>query len=113
MRPGDVANSSAEAAIKVPPLGNSLSADRCMAWPPQLGVRLPEGKWMNGLAPAKGAVMHGLDGGKTLRPHPRGNVTVERNALAKHLLMEARRLHPGIDFQFDAAIEVAFSLSVC
>lgn len=83
------------------------------AWPPQLGVRLPEGKWMNGLAPAKGAVMHGLDGGKTLRPHPRGNVTVERNALAKHLLMEARRLHPGIDFQFDAAIEVAFSLSVC
>lgn len=74
-------------------------------------MRLPKGEWLNGLAPAKGAVMHKLDGGLMLRPHPNGNVTVERSALARHLLLEARRLHPDIAFRFDTAIQVLNTVS--
>jgi hypothetical protein len=35
-----------------------------------------------------------------------GNVTVERAALAVHLVKEARRLYPAIRFQFDTMIQV-------
>lgn len=67
---------------------------------------------MNGLAPAKGAVMHATDGGMTLRPHPDGNVLVERAALAKHLLQEARRLYPAINFQFNMEPQVCMDFTV-
>lgn len=37
----------------------------------QLGVRLPDNDWLDeGLAPAKGAVMHRADGFKEHRYHP-------------------------------------------
>jgi hypothetical protein len=38
--------------------------------------------------------------------HLQGNVTVERAALAVHLVQEARRLYPAIQFHFDTAIQV-------
>lgn len=39
-------------------------------------------------------------------PGAEGCILVERAALAKHLLLEARRLFPAIDFQFDIYIVV-------
>ena len=39
-------------------------------------------------------------------PHLQGNVTVERAALAVHLVQEARRLYPAIQFHFNTAIQV-------
>lgn len=44
-----------------------------------------------------------------LLPLSQGNVTVERAALAKHLVQEARRLFPAIEFAFDTDIEVGSS----
>lgn len=35
----------------------------------QLGVRLPNGGWVGGLAMAKGSVMHHLNGSKEVRTH--------------------------------------------
>lgn len=35
-------------------------------------------------------------------------MTVERAALAVHLVKEARRLYPAICFQFDSTIQVLF-----
>lgn len=36
-----------------------------------------------------------------MRQGAAGNIYVERAELAKHLLEEARRMHPAIDFEFD------------
>jgi hypothetical protein len=42
-----------------------------------------------------------------------GNVTVERAALAVHLVHEARRLYPAIQFHFGTAIQVRFLFTAC
>jgi hypothetical protein len=41
-----------------------------------------------------------------LRPHAHGTVFVERALLARHLVQEARRMHPSIQFEFEADIQV-------